>query len=191
MIYAIVGPAQQFDKYAIQFTCDDNVAIIASDEESELCGLTDSIVEGATKYYFIVPNDGFNAVITVDGTPISSDDPNLEYNQEGNYYIYYFRNAQGNHTLAATSQVSVNSVADRVKMNLQPNPANEQVNLTIEGVSGMVNCTLVDMSGRVVYSSNINAESAQIINLSNLAKGAYFVRITNNEFSKVEKLIVR
>jgi hypothetical protein len=47
------------------------------------------------------------------------------------------------------------------------------------------------MSGRVVYNQNFNASSAQTINVSNLAKGAYFVRITNDKFSKVEKLIVR
>ena len=55
----------------------------------------------------------------------------------------------------------------------------------------MVNCALIDMSGRVVYSQNINAETAQVINLDGLAKGAYFVRITNDKFSKIEKLIVR
>ena len=76
-------------------------------------------------------------------------------------------------------------------MNLQPNPATSVVNMNIEGVSGMVNCVLIDMSGRVVYNQNINTETAQTINVSNLAKGAYFVRITNDKFSKVEKLIVR
>ena len=49
----------------------------------------------------------------------------------------------------------------------------------------------IDMSGRVVYNQNVNAEASNVINLSNLAKGAYFVRITNDKFSKVEKLIVR
>ena len=76
-------------------------------------------------------------------------------------------------------------------MNLKPNPATSQVNLNVQGVSGMVNCMLIDMSGRVVYNQNINAETPQVINLNGLAKGAYFVRITNDKFSKVEKLIVR
>ena len=43
----------------------------------------------------------------------------------------------------------------------------------------------------VITSSKVNAETAQTIDLSNVAKGAYFVRITNNNISKVEKLIVR
>ena len=57
--------------------------------------------------------------------------------------------------------------------------------------NGMVNCSIIDMSGRVVYNQSINAENANVINLNSLAKGAYFVRITNEQFSKVEKLIVR
>jgi len=82
-------------------------------------------------------------------------------------------------------------VAARVKMNLQPNPASSNVKLNIAGVTGYVNCSLIDMSGRVVRTDRINAETENTINLNGLAKGAYFVRITNNDFTKVERLIVR
>ena len=86
---------------------------------------------------------------------------------------------------------AIDPIAASVRLNLQPNPATSVVNLNIEGVNGMVNCMLIDMSGRVVYNQNINAETAQVIDLRNLSKGAYFVRITNDRFSKVEKLIIR
>lgn len=85
----------------------------------------------------------------------------------------------------------INDVASNVSMSLYPNPANNNVKLDITGVNGNVNCTILDMSGRVVYSQSINAEEATTINVSNFAKGAYFVRITNHEFTKVEKLVVR
>ena len=74
---------------------------------------------------------------------------------------------------------------------MKPNPATNSVTLNMRGVEGMVNCSIIDMSGRVVYNRAINAESAQTIDLSNVAAGAYFVRVTNDKFSKVEKLIVR
>ena len=76
-------------------------------------------------------------------------------------------------------------------MKLQPNPASSNVHITLKGVTGMVNMSLLDMSGRVVTSSQFNAENGTNVNVSNLAKGAYFVRITNNNFTKIEKLIVR
>lgn len=85
----------------------------------------------------------------------------------------------------------INEATSNVTLNLFPNPANNNVKLNIAGVSGNVDCTILDMSGRVVYSQNVNAEQGTTINVSNFAKGAYFVRITNNEFTKVEKLIVR
>lgn len=192
MVYPILGPRQDIARHNITISCaDENVEVYLQDGETYACGMTDDVAEGAMTYYFIVPADGADAKIMLDGVEVVyGTDPNLEWNSNG-YYIYTLRNVTADHVLSVQSVVSINTVAERVQMNLQPNPATSQVNLTIEGVNGMVNCAIVDMSGRVVYNNNINAEAAQTINVSNLAKGAYFVRITNNEFSKVEKLIVR
>ena len=117
--------------------------------------------------------------------------------QENSYtYAYTFSNLSEDHTIKFVfteirEGIGIDPIADNVKMSLQPNPATSQVRLSLEGVNGMVNCALIDMSGRVVYNQNINAENSNVINLSSLAKGAYFVRITNEQFTKVEKLIVR
>ena len=99
----------------------------------------------------------------------------------------------GNATYTATFEPcsGINEASSNISMSLYPNPANNSVKLNIAGVSGNVTCTVLDMSGRVVYSKTINAEEATTINVSNFAKGAYFVRVTNNEFTKVEKLVVR
>ena len=118
-------------------------------------------------------------------------------NLERYYWTYTFRDIHGNHSIRATSHyeewtpTGVDPVAPEVKMTLAPNPATSQVALNIKGVSGMVNCSVIDMSGRVVYDRQVNAESANTIDLRNVPAGAYFVRITNDTFSKVEKLIVR
>jgi hypothetical protein len=61
----------------------------------------------------------------------------------------------------------------------------------VAGVEGMVNCSILDMSGRVVYNRDINAAAETTINVSSIPAGAYFVRITNNSFSKIEKLIIK
>ena len=42
-----------------------------------------------------------------------------------------------------------------------------------------------------VYNRNINAEAETTINVSNMPAGAYFVRVTNDTFSKIEKLIIK
>ena len=87
--------------------------------------------------------------------------------------------------------LGIESEAVNVALGLQPNPATSTVSINMRGVTGMVDCSIIDMSGRVVYSRTINAESSHTVDLSNIAAGAYFVRVTNDKFSKVEKLIVR
>lgn len=87
--------------------------------------------------------------------------------------------------------VGIDPVAPEVGLSLAPNPATSTVKLNISGVTGMVDCSIIDMSGRVIYNANINAESQSTINVSNFPAGAYFVRVTNNTFSKIEKLIIR
>ena len=113
------------------------------------------------------------------------------------YWQYTFRDIHGTHTIWATTHEGewitsgIDPVAPEVKMHLSPNPATSQVALNIKGVTGMVNCSIIDMSGRTVYNRQINAENVNTIDLQNVPAGAYFVRITNDTFSKVEKLIVR
>lgn len=154
------------------------------------------------------------STLTIDDVTI---DPTEDYNDfvisEGNYNVYNadssqlllrrtyyaitFTSVGGNHNVEARATfqnwqpIGIDPAALNVSLGLQPNPATSSVKLNISGVTGMVNCSIIDMSGRVVYNANVNAEQQQVIDLSNVAAGAYFVRVTNDNFSKVEKLIVR
>lgn len=195
MIRMLVGPYEQYAKFAVNFQCGEN-GMIYDAEYNELCGTIDSCVEGSTHTYIFTPDDDYSvATITVNGEEVFNineiDDADEYHNSE----IYYgVENIAEETTVAVTfvyhPHVAIDMAAG-VTMNLQPNPATSNVQLSISGVEGMVNFSLIDMSGRVITSSKINAANVQNINVSNLAKGAYFVRITNNNMSKVEKLIVR
>jgi len=206
MIRLLVGPAQAVNRVNINVECDSTDFGSAIYGGQEVCGTV------------VTPAEGSSAIITgagatgcgiahcyVDGVEVTPYDEETEEGDphllvywdslEKSYtYQYQFVNLQSDHTIKfvfTELRLGIDPVASGVKMNLQPNPATSQVRLNLEGVSGMVNCSLIDMSGRVVYNQNINAESSNVINLNSLAKGAYFVRITNDQFSKVEKLIVR
>ena len=112
------------------------------------------------------------------------------------YYIVTFTQVDDDHTVSAEGHpypfnLGIEGEAVNVSLGLKPNPATNSVTLNMRGVEGMVNCSIIDMSGRVVYNRTINAEEAHMVDLSNFTRGAYFVRVTNDTFSKVEKLIVR
>ena len=199
MIRLLVGPAQAINRFNISIECemDDDIGSVFYGDE-EVCGTTINPAQGSTATIVAHANTGYMALIIVDGVVHFVGDENSNivtyYDDQGNVTYYCsFAEVSEDHTIKFIfmESGSIDPVASSVRMNLQPNPATSQVKLNISGVSGMVNCSLIDMSGRVVYNQNINAESAPVINLSNLAKGAYFVRITNNQFSKIEKLIVR
>ena len=109
----------------------------------------------------------------------------LQPNSEHVFEVYSHWEAHNTHP------VGIDPVAPESYLTLAPNPATSSVKLNVNGVSGMVNCSILDMSGRVVYNANINAENEHIVNVSNFPAGAYFVRVTNDTFSKIEKLIVK
>ena len=208
MIHLVVGPEHAAQRAGIDISCEGEEYGAAYYNGEEACGTTATPVEGSRATVSGEAQTGCEAVVTVNGEEVQpwdeeteEGDPNFrvqEYADGSTTYQYSFVDVRGTENAIhflfrekAVDPTSIDPVAANVRMNLQPNPATSQVSLNIEGVNGTVNCTLIDMSGRVVYNQNINAESANTISLSNLAKGAYFVRITNDKFSKVEKLIVR
>jgi len=203
MIHLLVGPQQEVTRVNVTINCDStDFGDVAYGGEA-VCGSVIRPVEGSSPIITLAAMTGCSVLsLSIDGVEVTPFD---DVTEEGdpNYTIinnqtrqYMFRDIQGDHTVMvvfteSNDDIAIDPVAANVNMNLQPNPATSQVTLNVEGVEGMLDCAIIDMSGRVVYSSTFNAADEQVINLSNIAKGAYFVRITNNNFSKVEKLIVR
>ena len=72
---------------------------------------------------------------------------------------------------------------------IYPNPATSQATVSVEGLSGKANVAVVDMTGRTVMTSTM--ESTCTINVSQLAAGTYFVRISGANIQTVRKLIVK
>ncbi len=110
-----------------------------------------------------------------------------------NAYRITLRNITDDMTITASvhdENLKIRNAEDKVNIILAPNPATSQVRLTVGSFAGKANCSIIDMSGRVVYNADITSGES-VINLNGVPAGAYFVRVTNDSFSKVEKLIVR
>ena len=77
---------------------------------------------------------------------------------------------------------------------LSPNPSNGEFNLSIRSEqSEQMQLTIRDMEGKLVYNEalNVNGNFNKTMNLSELSKGVYFLRLQNDKESKVEKLIIQ
>ena len=195
MIRLIVGPGYYVAKTTVSFECDDpNKGTFQDGDYNILCGEIDSIPVGGSASYYVMPEEGYDIdTVFLNGQPIQYQAV-TDNNGHVTHGIVTIENVNEPAVLRCKFKVHQTGgfdIANNVTLRLQPNPATSVVRVSMNGVSGKVNMALIDMSGRVVSTSDFNAENGTTINVSNLAKGAYFVRITNNNFSKIEKLIVR
>ena len=197
MARMLVGPKRDIPTHEIAVSWNEIDSInegIFSGSTYEIIenGTSEVVAEGSTRSYVVSPESEayYVSSIMVDGTEVIDQ---CEIDPAGGFYTYTFENITARHSIAAvfTSANGIDAIENNVKVSLQPNPATAQSQLTIEGVNGEINFSLIDMSGRVIAEEVINANEVKTINVSSLAKGTYFVRLTNSNFSKVEKLIVR
>lgn len=207
MIRLLVGPAVEMPRASIDVQCEDlsGSGGHAVYNGEEVCGTTVTPVEGTTATIVGVTEMMYVADVLVNGQKVEpyndldeSGDPNLrvidDLGMHQTRYEYDFVNVMGHDNeikFVFRSHGGIQSVDMNVRVSLQPNPATTQVSLHVEGVAGLVQCDILDMSGRMVCSQTLDAATEHTLNLNGLAKGAYFVRVTNDSFSKVEKLIVR
>ena len=70
---------------------------------------------------------------------------------------------------------------------LFPNPATTEINIIHEEVATI---ELLDLSGRVIYTENVNNSIQTSIDVSNLPTGIYMVRLKDEGISSIKKLIV-
>lgn len=85
------------------------------------------------------------------------------------------------------------ALGDDLNVQIYPNPATNETTISVEGITGKVEFVMVDINGRTIESESINCEGSLVktINVTNLAKGTYFVHIYNDNFNTTRKLIVK
>jgi hypothetical protein len=80
-------------------------------------------------------------------------------------------------------------------VNLYPNPANDQTTMTISSESKeAINISIVDMDGKVVYTSKVaanNGTTQVVLSTKNFAHGIYNVKVEQGQSLAVRKLVVQ
>lgn len=91
--------------------------------------------------------------------------------------------------LLEADATAINSVDNRFKFSVYPNPAQEVVNIVISDDFSNGNISIFNATGQVVYKTN-NVKSENVIDVSNFAKGIYFIEFTDNNIVDRKKLII-
>lgn len=137
----------------------------------------------------LVLADGFGNIIDsveyLDNTPWPSD-------ADGKGSYLQLISTDLDNSLASSWETSENSNLSTDLFNVTfyantyPNPFNSILNVSAK--DNIERIVIFDISGKMVKTYNIKASQIQL-DLSDLSKGFYFVKISNNSGSKTEKLI--
>lgn len=88
------------------------------------------------------------------------------------------------------SELSVMELASNFKLDIFPNPSTDQIQLTTSSLIENAEVSLIDLSGRMVYSNRHTLSSESItISLENLSSGTYQLFLNWEGNSIVKKLI--
>ncbi len=119
------------------------------------------------------------------GTPPTStvQNPTIQWTAQGSYDVSLTAiNAGGNNTLTLTDYITITDhtgINDAMNgsVKIYPNPASHEI--TVEAVN-MESVTIVDVLGKVVYTSDVTTEKTTI-DISKLNKASYFIKVKTAE----------
>ncbi len=129
---------------------------------------------------------------TYQGVNIKVNNPNSNYDV---YVRGYCGNGEYSDWVMATSYATSISASESslVKITLAPNPARNNTQLSIEGANCEVEMILFTPEGRILKKEQFNCQSVtnKDITLQGLPKGAYLIRLTHKNWTRVEKLVIQ
>ena len=175
-----------------------NVAVSNVTNSSAVVTWTSTAQKWEISYGMEGVNEENGTKVTVEGTA-SYTIEGLDYETTYDVYVRAIcedgvYSAWTPRTQFTTDGIGINSAAtDNADVRIYPNPANTEATVTVDGINGKVEFVVADMNGRMIVTETITCEGSLVktIDVSNLAKGAYFVHIYNDNFNTTRKLIVK
>ncbi len=89
-----------------------------------------------------------------------------------------------------STRTYVKNQDNKQNIKLYPNPANEKVNIEINESDQLIECTIIDLNGRTVFSKT-SKELDFLIDLNKLPSGVYYVTVKYYNGISREKLIIQ
>ncbi len=105
-------------------------------------------------------------------------------------------NCQGSDSITVTFDecTYIPEKQNNYNITLSPNPSNGTFYITIRRLKGNFKMYVLNSFGQVVYNERVNCTSDKYIkklNLSELTKGLYYLKLINNDIIHVERFIIQ
>lgn len=148
------------------------------------CDVEDATVAIVQEGVLIGTAKAMGGVATVSFAALTSDQPLLVTATKQNYKPY-----QGVITVE-NGPAGINDEEQAV-ISVYPNPANENFTVNWEGYDTPSTIELRDLSGKIVYSSNLPNGTSETILTGDLASGVYLLNVTVNGANNITKLVIQ
>ncbi|MCX6231699.1 MAG: T9SS type A sorting domain-containing protein [Bacteroidetes bacterium] len=90
--------------------------------------------------------------------------------------------------------VGINDIVNTLNFRIYPNPNKGKLTVEMSGINTSFDIQLIDLQGKVIYNEKITKPEqaySHTIDLSSYNKGIYFIKLSNKNFSKVEKIVIQ
>lgn len=117
----------------------------------------------------------------------------VTYTSSNNTAMYFIQNGSKNGcdsivTLNLTiSNTTANFVSQSIIVEAYPNPVKGVLQI-VHNIVGATDISLLDINGKIVYQ-NMSISKTQQIDVSNLAKGIYFLKFQNDQITRTLKIV--
>jgi PKD repeat protein len=154
------------------------------------------------KYTFQVTNpvDGVTYIWDLgNGEIVYGTSVSYDFNNDGDYNIrliasYGADSSETEQVIRVQNTVTNIGQAEKSSFRLYPNPANERVWIEPgNSFTGNVRAEITDLHGRIVYQKELKlaGQARTEINIQHLPSGLYFIRFSDGNVNKTEKLMVK
>jgi len=136
-----------------------------------------------------------------DGTLWSSTSKDISGLDEGTTYNFYVKAVCGAGSesdwteiqFTTTTTTSVPKVNNKTNINIYPNPNNGKFTINAK-LNSYKNVTIeiINITGKVILTKTLNNINyiEEVIDINNVSKGIYYIKVLNNSFVSQEKFII-
>jgi len=151
--------------------------------------ILDATTAGATSYLW-TPGAYTTPTIEVDSTGVGAG--TITYS----CLVTNASDCQGEDDIMITFDpcTTIGEMGDGLSISVYPNPASTILNINLSGISESVGYTLLNYQGSVVYHETIgqlNGYSTRQLEISEYARGIYYLRLKTNDEVMIKKVVIR